>query len=291
MTGILIAIAGLVIAAIGFFAIQQIIDQALAPPPLPTPLTPMTQKVVAASRDLAIGTLLEADDLRMVDVPVELLPRDAINDQAGAIGQITKVALVNGELVLGHHLADPTNISHDLAFVIENSQVLMAFPAEDLMSDLNVLQRGDRVDILVSIEKPVNLTELDSTLQGDEVILEKEETEEETTRLFTFDALQAIEISAVVADIKYENEEQGTFIGGDTNEITEPLPTPQPSEITVKAYLLAVSPQDALILKHLKDLGGIFDIVLRAAGPPIYFELEPVIDEYIVEKYDLEVIK
>jgi hypothetical protein len=121
--------------------------------------------------------------------------------------------------------------------------------------------------------------------------LEKEETEEETTRLFTFDAIQAIEISAIVADIRYEDDNQTTFFGGDGEGLTEVQPTPQPSEITVRAYLLAISPQDALILKHLKDLGGTFDIVLRAAGPPLYFDLEPVIDEYIVEKYDLEVIK
>jgi Flp pilus assembly protein CpaB len=151
LTGILIAIAGLVIAAIGYFAIQQIINQALAPPVLPTPVAPTTQKVVAVSRDVAIGTLLQVEDLRLVDVPVELIPRDAVKDQESAVGRITKIAMVNGELVLGHHLADPTNVSHDLAFVIENDQVLMAFPAEDLMSDLNVLQRGDRVDILVSI--------------------------------------------------------------------------------------------------------------------------------------------
>jgi pilus assembly protein CpaB len=286
-TGILIAVAGLVIAALGVFAIRQIINQALAPPPLPTPQTPVTEQIVAMSRDVAVGTLLEAADLRMVAMPVELIPRDAIRDELEAIGKITKVALVNGELVLLHHLADPTNVSHDLAFVIDNNQVLMAFPAGDLMSSLNVLQRGDRVDILVSIDKPVNLTELESSVQGGEVVLEKEETEEETTRLFTFDAMQAIEISAIVADIEYED--QGGTPVDDLGEGAQP--TPQPSEVNVRAYLLALSPQDALVLKHLKDLGGTFDLVLRSAGPPIFFELEPVIDEYIVEKYELEVIK
>jgi len=291
LTGILIAVAGLVIAALGVFAINQIVNQALAPPPLPTPRTAVTEQVVAISHDVGIGTLLEAADLRMVDMPVELIPRNAIRDELDVVGRIAKASMVNGELVLRHHLADPTNVSHDLAFVIENNQVLMAFPAGDLMSGLNVIQRGDRVDILVSIDKPVNLTELDSTLVGGEVVLEKEETEEEATRLFTFDAMQAIEISAIVADIKYEETQSGPSVdlGGDDQVVVQP--TPQPSQITVRAYLLALSPQDALVLKHLKDLGGTFDMVLRAVGPPIYFELDPVIDEYIVEKYELEVIK
>jgi pilus assembly protein CpaB len=288
-TGIIIALAGLIIAALGVYAIRQIVTQALAPPPLPTPRAPITEQVVAVSHDLAIGTLLDADDLRMVDMPVELIPRDAFRDEQEVIDKITKAAMVNGELVLRHHLADPTNISHDLAFIIDEDQVLMAFPPADLMSSLNVLQRGDRIDILVSIEKPVNLTELESEVQGGEVVLLKEDLEEVTSRLFTFDAMQAIEISAIVADIKYEEQQQPTVQTEDGVAIVQP--TPQPVEIRVRAYLLALSPQDALVLKHLKDLGGTFDIVLRSSAPPIYFELEPVIDEYIVEKYELEVIK
>ena len=99
MTGILIAVAGLVIAALGVYAIRLIINQALAPPPLPTPLAPATEPIVALSHDVAIGTLLEAADLRMVDVPVELIPRNALRNELEVIGRITKVAMVNGELV------------------------------------------------------------------------------------------------------------------------------------------------------------------------------------------------
>jgi hypothetical protein len=137
----------------------------------------------------------------------------------------------------------------------------------------------------------VNLTELETTVQGDEVILEKELTEEQTSRLFTFDAMQAIEITAIVADIKYEEQSRAPLEDTVAGDLGQPQPTPQPSEVRVRAYLLALSPQDALVLKHLIDLGGKFDIVLRSAGPPLNFDLDPVIDEYIVEKYELEVIK
>jgi Flp pilus assembly protein CpaB len=288
-TGIIIALAGLIVAALGVYAIRQIITQALAPPPLPTPLAPATEKVVAVSHDVPIGALLDTEDLKMVDMPVELVPRNALNDELEVIGRITKVALVDGELVLRHHLADPTNVSHDLAFVIEEDQVLMAFPAGDLMSDLDVLQRGDRVDILVSIKEEVATTELNA--QGEEVTsLGQQGEEEPLTRLFTFDAMQAIEISAIVADIKYAETRQ-TSISATGEGISLAQPTPQPTEINVRAYLLAMSPQDALLLKHLLDLGGEFDIVLRSSAPPIYFELVPVTEEYIVERYDLKIIK
>ena len=290
-TGILIAIAGLILAVLGIYAIRQILNQALAPLPMPTPPGPVTEQVVVVARDLAIGTLLAADDLRTVDMPVELMPRNTFKDKLEVIGRVTKVALIDGEMVLPHHVADPSNVSHDLAFIIEDDQVLMAFPAGDLMSDLNVLQRGDLVDILVSIEKATDLLELDQTQTGDTTSPAAPAEGEPVTRLFTFDAMQAVEISAIIADIQYEETRSLGPLGAEPETASADPANRQPSSITVKAYLLAISPQDALVLKHLKDLGGEFDIVLRSASPPLYFDLDPVIDEYIIDKYELEVIK
>lgn len=242
---------------------------------------------------MSIGALFTADDLVTVDMPVELIPRNALKDELEVIGRVTKVALVNGEMILRHHLADPTNIAGDLAFVIDDDQVLMAFQPGDLMSGLNVLKRGDRVDILVTIEKSAPQVELDTEARGDEILIEERKTDEAATRMFTFDAMQAVEITAMIADIQYaENQEVGPLdmVQGQTTEASEAEPR-QPAKVTVRAYLLAISPQDALVLKHLKDVGGSFDLVLRSAAPPIQFDLDPVIDEYIVDKYNLEVIK
>jgi Flp pilus assembly protein CpaB len=280
------------VAALGVFAVRQIITQALAPPPIPTPQGPITEKVVVVSRDLPIGSLLAAEDLRTVDMPVELMPRDVFTDELEVVGRIITAAMVDGEMVLRHNVANPTNVSHDLAFVIGDDQVLMAFPATDLMSGLNVLQRGDLVDILVSIDKTVELSEIDPDApEQDTLVTQTTEEGEPVTRMFTFDAMQAVEISAVIAEITYEENRTLGPLASTAEEATEDLALRQPSSVKVKAFLLALSPQDALVLKHLMDIGGVFDIVLRSSAPPIYFDLDPVIDEYIIEKYELEVIK
>ncbi len=67
----------------------------------------------------------------------------------------------------------------------------------------------------------------------------------------------------------------------------QPTPTPQPSEIEPQAILLALSPQDALVLKHLKDAGGVIDIVLRAPTSELPFVLNPVMAEYLKDRYEL----
>ena len=280
ITGILIAFAGLIVAGAGVFAVYQILTASIAPASVPTPVAQITEQVVITTRDISIGEVLQADDLTIADVPVELIPRDAERNIQEVEGKITKIQMVSGEIVLKHHLANPTNVSHDVAFIISDDLVLMAFPAQDLMSDLNVLQRGDLVDILVSIEEKITPVESDP-----EKLITGEETPSET-KWFTFDAMQAIEISAIIADIKYQEEDRTTVSGTDINQ--EIQPTPQPSDVNVKAYLLAVTPQDALVLKNLIDIGGKFDIVLRAPTNIQFFDLDPVTLEYLVDKYELE---
>jgi Flp pilus assembly protein CpaB len=286
-TGIFIAVAGLVIAVLGVIAIRQIVSQALAPPPVPTPQARATEAVVVVTHDMSIGDILQAEDLSTVDIPVELIPRNALKDELEVIGRITKVALVDGEMVLRHHLADPTNVSHDLAFVIDDDQVLLAFPANDLMSGLNIIQRGDLVDIFVSLEKEAPLLDAEEAESEEEILIEERQEAPRVSRLFTFDAMQALEMTAIIAEIQYEETQTLGPLGAEESSET----TRQPSSVRVEAYLLALSPQDALVLKHLKDIGANIDFVLRSASPPIYFDLDPVFDEYIVEKYQLQVIE
>lgn len=281
--GIIIAVLGIGLAALGIFVISGILRQSLTPLPPPTPPPTITETVVVTTRDVPLGAVLNENDLSEVDMPVELIPRNAIRSTELVIGRFTKVPLVAGEMVLEHHLADPTNVTGDLAFVIGDDQVLMAFPSNDLMSTLNIIQRGDLVDILVSVSQPVRV--VDEGAQGFVTDSGEEETE---SRLITFDALQRVEISAVVVDII--QEESRTVSSVPIAEGTpEPQPTPQPSDVDVRAYMLALNPQDALVLKNLIDAGGSFDIVLRSPTSTQFFELNPVMQEYLIDRYQLEI--
>ncbi len=282
----IIAVVGIVAVVAGFFLISTILRQSVSPLPQATPLPPRTEPVVVVTHDVPIRTLLRAQDLTLVEVSVEFAPPNALNDISEALERITKIPLVAGEIVMEHHLVDPTNIKDDLAFVIGDDQVLMAFPATDLMSQINLLQPGDIVDILVSIEQPV----LPGQAGSGGTFGEEAEEEDE---LFTFNALQRVEISAVVVEIKPTRQTSSatsTTAGVSFSEAEgtpQPTPTPQPSEIEPQAILLALSPQNALVLKHLKDAGGVIDIVIRAPTSELLFELNPVMAEYLKDRYEL----
>lgn len=285
--GILILIVGIVLIGVGIFAISRIFTTTLQPPPVPTPLPPITERVLVLTRDVPIGYLIKEEDVISLSIPVELVPRNALKDPADAVNRITKSAMISGEMLLAHHLADPTNIAHDQAFIIGEDMVLMGFPASDLMSGLKVLQRGDVVDFLVSMPYEVKVVPSEDTGAVDQT------TTQDTyaSLLLTFDAIQKMRLTAVVVDVYYAEQQAQPMAAVSSSAQGAPTPvptaTPQPSQITVLGYLLALDPQDALVLKNLKDAGAMFDVVLRNPLSETEFDLTPVTIDYLIERYNL----
>ena len=274
-----IIIVGIVLVAVGVFASYMLIQrfQGNQQTPVAQDETVKTD-IVVVTRDLFLGDTLTEADLKLVTVPVEVAPRDALTDPTEAVGKIIKTDLIQGEMLLSHNLADPTNNNQDLSFILSDDHVLLAFPATDLMSQESMIQRGDIIDIFATFTeelKPVGETTGDTG----------EQTEPQT-RTFTVDSMQKISVTAMVLEVI--EEEGGTstnLLPGQTNSETIVKP-----KAKIRAYLLALAPQDALILKHLKDTNAIFDIVLRAPTSTVQFDLTPVTEEYIIEYYGLEIL-
>jgi Flp pilus assembly protein CpaB len=281
---IILIVGGIAVAVLGFFLITRILQQSLiptgAPPPAPTPLT---EKVLVTARGIPLGAVLAPEDLELKDIPVELAPLSRLNDKLAAVGKITNVPLVAGEVVLPHHLTDSTNAPfRNLGFTLQDDQVLLAFPIMDLMSSLNILKRGDVVDILVSITiAPAN----PQTLNPDE--------EPPEPKLYTLDAMQRITITAVVVDLVSEEQGGGNPPIAAPNQTVTPQAPSETNRAQTKpvALLLALNPQDALVLKHLKDAGAIFDLVLRSPNSTLLFETTPVDSQYLVDRYGIQIIQ
>lgn len=272
---ILIVIAGLILVVIGIFASATLI-QRLQPSQEPVTVEEVTVKteVVVMTRDLYLGDTIASSDVKLASVPVEIAPRNVLTSIEEAVGKIVKTDLIQGEMLLSHNLADPTNSNNDLSFVLSDSHVLMAFPADDLMSRESMIQTGDIVDIFATFTENVKTVGETTTT---------EESDEPETRTFTVDTMQNVSITAMVLDVIESEEESTSLLDGGDGESTKPAGD-------IEAYLLALDPQDALILKHLKDTDAIFDIVLRAPNSTVQFYLTPVTEEYIIEYYGLEIL-
>jgi len=268
--GIIVAVVGILLIALGTFAVVRLYQNAVQPVTEEIPEVEIaTASVVVASRDLSLGTLVTGEDLLTIEVPVEFTTRGSIEQVEDAVDKILKVDLIQGEMILSHNLANPTDVTHDIAYVLSETHVLMAFPATDLISRNSIIQRGDIIDLLATLSTDI------------ETINENGETQIETTTV-AFSAMQRIDITAMVVDIIVDDAQVRAEAGED-----EQVPRQQ---VNIQAYLLALDPQDALILKYLKDTGATFDMVLRAPTSTGQFNLTPVTSEYLKELYGLEIL-
>jgi pilus assembly protein CpaB len=275
LIGIVIAVVGVGLIGLGILAINNIVKRSLAPTVQPTPVVETTTDVVVTTHDLAVGAVINREDVQLASVPVSLVPRNALLSIESALGKIIMVHLVQGEMVLQHHLADPTNVSHDIGYIIGPDEVLMAFPSSDLMSGLGVLQRGDNVDIFATMTMEVTPT---NTTTG---VATGGEQQQRVSTMFTFDAFQRVQVTAIVADVVTEQSTTTTTSG-------EAQATASPASMRVRAYLLALNAQDALVLKHMRDSNANFDIVLRSPTSNELFDVSPVTEEYLLQRFELQ---
>lgn len=276
---VLIILAGIVLVAVGVFASYLLIQrfQAQQGPQMVQEETVKTD-VVVVTRDLFLGDTLMEGDLEIASVAVEVVPRNAVTDVEEAVGKFIKTDLVQGEMLLSHNLADPTNKNKDLSFILADDHVLFAWQPGDLMTSEDMVQRGDIVDIFATLTLEIKPEE-------EEIDPETGEPVEPEVRTFTLDTFQRIDVTALIVDIIQQEEGGGgNLLPGQTAE-GDPV-----QEVNIRSYLLALDPQDALILKHLTDTGANFDIVLRAPTSTIPFELTPVTEEFIVELYGLQIL-
>lgn len=271
--GIWIVGIGLVFAVLGILVTGRFFRQTLASAADITQSPAETEQVVVAARGVAMGTVLQATDLRLAEMPVGFVPEGSLGSLENAVGKYAKVDFVAGETIFPQKLADPSNPSHDVGFALQPDEVLMAFPASDLISTLSFVKQGDVVDIFATIEDEVPADSSGAAVQA------TEQPDESVKRMLTFDSMQRVQLTAMIVEVD-ENEQPAVPL--DTGA---PESQAKSSNAKVRSYLLAMKPQDALVLKYLKDTGAIFDMVLRPPNSDQLYDLQPVTKEYVRDRY------
>jgi pilus assembly protein CpaB len=212
-------------------------------------LAPPSVTVVVAARRIEVRSLLTAEDLELKEVPVDVVPETALRQTEEAVGKLTMVELYAGEIILEQQVVAPDLVAANgrTAVLINDDQVLMAYPRADLMSGLNVMKPGDHVDLFFTMNLPA-----DALTEGRPGPIAIEQESEQTT----FVLLQNVVIAQILG-----GEEEGS------------------------ALLLTLDPQDALVLKYVTDAGANLDIVVRAPGVEGEFDTYPVELDYLINRY------
>jgi pilus assembly protein CpaB len=255
--------AGVVFALLAGLVAYSTLTRVVETPTNSTAAGPMVT-VVAASRAVPVRNVLTLDDLIEIELPADAVPEGAVRTTDAAVGRLTMEALYTGEALLEQRLVDPNVVSPDgrKALYLVDDQVLMAIPAQDILSRAGILQAGGHGDLYFSLPFPENRGVGASS--GDD----KEQQG-------TFSLLQNVTIAGLIGGVQpASSDEEST---GDKPAV--PL---QPT-----AVLLSIPPQDALALKYAIDAGGTLDMVLRAPGVERPYETDPVDVDYLINRYSI----
>ena len=255
--GCLWLLVGLVLAVVaGGLAFATMLRATAAEEPAES--TEPVSPVVIVARDVAPRVKISADHLITKEIPLSAIPANAIRDIEEAVGKVTSSQLIAGEILLEPRIGIVgEQRGGTLNFDLDPGKVVMIFPASDILSRTGILKPGDVIDLLYSanvVEKAPGSS--DAPDDGEFV---------------TFWALQKVSITALVLPASPEDPDEESATG----------------RIAPESYLLALDPQDALLLKHFKDKDAILDVVLRARGDDADFDPDPVNDGYIIDRFDI----
>jgi Flp pilus assembly protein CpaB len=224
-----------------------------------------TTQVLVAAADILPNQLVTEDMVSIVEVPVYLAPLQAATSVDQVTNRIATSMIASGSFLIQEQLVNPADPNAPVLYTIDKDRILMAIPATALLGNLGFLKVGDRVDIAYTTD-----LEVDVLNQANEQTVSDEDEQKDTRSgdviPVTFYSLQNVEIKGLA---KYA-------LGEESATITSP-----------DALIVAVNPQDALVIKYLMDTGADMEMFLRAPGNDTLSPMQPVDQEYLINRFQL----
>lgn len=250
-------LAGLLLAVVaGAIAIVALRQSA----PAAAPARPTTRPVIVAARNIEGRQVVPLDAVQASDIALEDIPSGAIFRVEDAAGKFTLQPVATGQPLLAQNLVAPPSgpgstltTTVQLSTLLPDDKVAIALPADDLLTKSGDVGIGDRVDVI-----------------GTLVVVGAQEGEAGQVTLMHLQNLPVVKV--------LEKVEQAA-----SNDQNRPLRR----EIT--GLVVAVDPQDAVILRYFVDANARLAIDLRSPELRSTFEVVPVTVNYIADKYGIQV--
>lgn len=106
-----------------------------------------TAKVVVAALQVPFGTTVQASDLKVVNMPKEVVPPNSFNDIESVVGRVSNQVIYNGEVVLEGRVSEHMGGSA-LAALLDPGMRAMSVRVDDVVGVAGFLLPGNRVDVV-----------------------------------------------------------------------------------------------------------------------------------------------
>jgi Flp pilus assembly protein CpaB len=258
------------LAGIVVFVTLSGVDGGGPPPP------PPTRRVVVASQSIASKSEIRADFIRVEELDENEIPSGAAVRAQDVIGGIAKRDFAQGEVITMQDIVqpwDPRRITETL--LIDDDKLVVVLEADDILSQWGGVIPGDHVDVLFSLdiilETPMYPQEVLAAEQGIQLI-ERDQNMDNTSVL----ALQNLEVLEILVEPQSPAQAQAQQEEG------------LPPELPRRALVLQIDPQDAVILKYLRDSeAATIDVALRARDNDTLYQVDAVNVNYLILRYGI----
>ncbi len=268
--GIIWLVAGLVLAilaaSLSYYAFQQVVVRQAN-----TPVGKSTQTVVVAKQSINERAVVRLADISTEERPLEKVPSGAVFKTEDAVGRIAVRSIAAGQVLLAQNLIEsfttnnlgPTEVTTttvNFNKALGEDLVAFALPVGDKLSKEGILLAGDHVDLLFS-------TDVTGAQEG-------------TGGKVSIYAIQDLEILQITYQPPPDEKADAKADAKKTSDAES-----EPAPLVPKTLILAINPQDAVVLKYAIDTGSPLDLVLRGENNRRRFDVDAVYINTVSERY------
>lgn len=212
-------------------------------------------QVLIATQEIPERTPIQPAGLAVKSMPVDMVPVGALVSAEEAVGKMAITRIFPNEVILTSKLAD-TEGQSGISYTIEQGQVVITFPASDIVST-GAVKPGDTIDLLVTLKPDEQAGSAPSDFPDGQV-----------TQL-TLQNLRVLGIGSLAAAVAADGQAAPKGAGS--------------------LFTFAVPREDALALKALKDAPNVVhEVVLRAAGDEEIVTTDAVTVKELADKYGIK---
>jgi len=214
--------------------------------------------VVMATREIPDQGIVTPDALVVRPFPAEFAPVGAVSQPEQAVGKFAVGTIYKDQILLNGHVSTGRR-APTMSDRVPPGRVVVWLPMPALIAGQIGFRPGDRLDILLSLTLTRPVGDQTGTAQG----------------LSTQVTLQNVEIFAIGEQIQTEAQP------ADKNN--------QPKGPSGQPLALLLDHQDAIILKYIKDSGGVIDLALRSSDEERIVRTDAVTVDSIAERFRFRV--
>ena len=221
--------------------------------------------VVVAASNIPLRRTISEDDVMIRNLPVDSIPVGVATSVEQVVGKMATGDLFANEPLLMQNLVTPDVVTQQVALSIPKGKSVVSVPTFSKLISNRLVRPGDHIDLLATFEVEVRRGTSSSPMPS------------------SVSLLSDLEIHAIILPATtVEEGPQGGLASGSEGGVFRTADTQGQS------ILLALDPQDALVIQHVLNVGGKLDLALRATQDESVTETDPVDQFYLANRYRID---